>query len=531
MKPTCLDGYELNEKICICEKKTSPKKQTLKNKTNKKKCTLRNPPADEDGYCNEKQPYYLDGCCYSGEKDTKGNVREFKVRGTTLSKKTPKVKKTKKSTKLIIKNKTPVKDLILSNEVKKDINNSNRTIVKSFSPEVNKLIKSINEDKTKYSVMKNYFTPKIKELNESKKGTGPSDDVRYDMMDDEFLKLLEDPFVIDKNGKKHKYTSKKAVELLVNNLNKKVNCDQVIAPIQWHSNCWFNSGFMIYFISDKGRKFNRYLREAMITGSIVKTYNKDVPLKSGERLDSNKGIIRKTIKPLNLRKVFFIFNLCIEASLSGNQMAYFMDTNFIVRNLYDILNKKNVDIVKTNKPSNPETFYESIKKYLFDMKTSYQTSYIGSSPNDIPVHEMHFYISDNYDLDYLAEIINTRIRANAHNSAPDMIGLAIGDNNDGTAGPSGSINKKKTTFQISYNDKKITYALDSVLIRDTSTRHFCCLITCNGNDMGFDGESFHRVSPFKWKNLINKDKDWRFEGSNVDWNFRNGYQKLYYYRV
>ena len=340
MKPICLDVYELNEKICICEKKPSPKKQTLKNKTNKKKCTLRNPPADEDGYCNEKQPYYLDGCCYSGEKDTKGNVREFKVRGTTLSKKTPKVKKTKKSTKLIIKNKTPVKDLILSNEVKKDINNSNRTIVKSFSPEVNKAIKSINEDKTKYSVMKNYFTPKIKDLNESQKGKNPSDDVRYDMMDNEFLKLLEDPFVIDKNGKKYKYTSKKAVELLVNNLNKKVNCDKVIAPIQWQSNCWFNSGFMIYFISDKGRKFNRYLREAMITGSIVKTYNKDVPLKSGEKLDSNKGIIRKTIKPLNLRKVFFIFNLCIEASLSGNQMAYFMDTNFIVRKLYDILNKK-----------------------------------------------------------------------------------------------------------------------------------------------------------------------------------------------
>ena len=161
---------------------------------------------------------------------------------------------------------------------------------------------------------------------------------------------------------------------------------------------------------------------------------------------------------------------------------------------------------------------------------------MGSSPYDIPVHEMHFYIRDNYELDNLAEIINTKIRTRppaprAHKSAPDMIGISIGDNNDGTAGPSGNINKKKTTFQISYNGEKITYVLDSVLIRDTSTRHFCCLITCNGNDMGFDGESFHRVSPFKWKNLINKDKAWRFEGSNVDWNFRNGYQKLYYYRV
>ena len=65
-------------------------------KINNKKMALRNPPADEDGYCNEKQPYYLDGCCYSGEKDTKGNVREFKVRGTTLSKKT----KSKKNQKI-----------------------------------------------------------------------------------------------------------------------------------------------------------------------------------------------------------------------------------------------------------------------------------------------------------------------------------------------------------------------------------------------------------------------------------------------
>jgi hypothetical protein len=292
---------------------------------------------------------------------------------------------------------------------------------------------------------------------------------------------------------------------------------------------------MIYFISDKGRKFNRYLREAMITGSIVKNYNKDVPLKAGETLDSNKSIIRKTIKPLNLRKVFFIFNLCIEASLSGNQMAYFMDTNFIVRKLYDILNTKgNVDLVKTNKASNPETFYESIKKYLFNNYDSWQAPFrSSSSPDIIPVHEMHFFISDNYYLEHLDIKINNKILNNppATQRPPDMIGIAIGDNDDGTAGDSGEIDKKKTRFQITYNGEKITYALDSVLIRDTSTRHFCCLITCNGNDMGFDGESFHRVSPFKWKNLINKDKAWRFEGSNVDWNFRNGYQKLYYYRV
>ena len=323
MEPICYDiNYPVfNRKNCLCEarrtstgpplittspKKPSPKNQTLKTKTNKKKCTLRNPPADEDGYCNKKQSYYYDGCCYIGEKDSKGKLREYKVRGDTMSKKSPKVKKTKKSTKLVIKNTTPVKDIILSYEINKDLN-SNRTGVKSYSPEVNKLIKTINEDKTKLSVMRNYFTPKIKNIKESEKGTDPSDDVRYDKMDKEFLKLLADPFVIDKNGKKYKYTSKKAVDLLVNNLNKKIDCDKIIAPIQWQSNCWFNSGFMIYFVSDKGRKFNRYLREAMITGSIVKKHNKNVTLKVNEKFISNKGIIRKNIKPVELKKTLIYF--------------------------------------------------------------------------------------------------------------------------------------------------------------------------------------------------------------------------------
>ena len=544
MEPICYDiNYPVfNKKNCLCEarrtptgsppmapslKKSSPK-ITKKTKTNKKNCTLRNPPADEDGYCNKKQSYYYDGCCYIGEKDSKGNLREYKVRGT-ISKKSPKVKKTKKSTKLV-KNTTPIEDQILSDEIKKlyyphllekDIN-TNKTIVKSYSPEVNKLIKTINEDKTKLSVMRNYLTPKIKNIKESEKGTGPSDDVRYDKMDKEFLKLLADPFVIDKNGKKYKYTSKKAVELLVNNLNKKIDCDKIIAPIQWQSNCWFNSGFMIYFVSDKGRKFNRYLREAMITGSIVKKHNKNVPLKANEKFISNKGIIRKNIKPMELKKLLFIFNLCIEASLSGSQMAYFMDTNFLIRNIHNILNKiDNKNFVKTNKASNPETFYNGLKTYLFE----------DSSHEVIPIKAANISITE--DDDTWDETITPEFMRVAYgiDYIPDMIGISIFDNNDGTAGLSGNIDNKTPEITITFDGQKVKYVLDSVLIRDTSTRHFCCLITCNGNEMGFDGESFHRVSPFKWKSLINKDKDWRFEGSNVDWNFRNGYQKLYYYRV
>ena len=55
--------------------------------------------------------------------------------------------------------------------------------------------------------------------------------------------------------------------------------------------------------------------------------------------------------------------------------------------------------------------------------------------------------------------------------------------------------------------------------------------------MGFDGESFSRISKMNWKHLINKNQEWTFEGSvwqgtkiQIKWNFRNGYQLLFYYR-
>ena len=58
---------------------------------------------------------------------------------------------------------------------------------------------------------------------------------------------------------------------MLKNLNvkaKKINYDLILAPKQALSNCWFNVFFMTFFISDKGRKFFRYLRKSMITGIL-----------------------------------------------------------------------------------------------------------------------------------------------------------------------------------------------------------------------------------------------------------------------
>ena len=41
----------------------------------------------------------------------------------------------------------------------------------------------------------------------------------------------------------------------------------------------------------------------------------------------------------------------------------------------------------------------------------------------------------------------------------------------------------------------------------------------------------------KWKNKLNTDFNWQFEGTNdadgtpLEWNYTNGYQLLMYYRV
>ena len=55
--------------------------------------------------------------------------------------------------------------------------------------------------------------------------------------------------------------------------------------------------------------------------------------------------------------------------------------------------------------------------------------------------------------------------------------------------------------------------------------------------MAFDGESFRRIKQMKWKDIINKNQEWTFDGSvwegttqQIKWNFRNGYQMLFYYR-
>jgi hypothetical protein len=64
------------------------------------------------------------------------------------------------------------------------------------------------------------------------------------------------------------------------------------------------------------------------------------------------------------------------------------------------------------------------------------------------------------------------------------------------------------------------------------------MITTEGQEMAYDGMSFHRLVSLNWKNKLNdKDFNWRFEGTTdydgkmLEWNFTECYQLLMYYRV
>ena len=79
---------------------------------------------------------------------------------------------------------------------------------------------------------------------------------------------------------------------------------------------------------------------------------------------------------------------------------------------------------------------------------------------------------------------------------------------------------------------KLEYTLDSAIVRNTKKHHFCCCVTINGQDYAFDGVSHRRLQKYDWRKNLGKDVEWSFDGSrSMQWNFREGYTMLFYYRT
>ena len=434
------------------------------------------------------------------KKNNTKHSKKQKIRATRLFLKKNKtvMPKTIVKNTVIIKDVTPNAERLISNSIKKILagkktpSNVLSTIHEeltknnSFTPEINKKLQSMSLN-TGFNdifdcglntpLQNNIFKPNVSRKDET---------LFKNIMQVKIGVKNKNPICVDRNDPR-------AQKLLLKNLNSSsvIDCSKIITPLQIRSNCWFNTMFVCFFISDKGRKFFKFFRQLMIEGKFA----------NGSK-----------INPSTLADSFFLFNAAIEACYNSSKnkktqgLALAMDTNNIITRIYNAIPRKNRNygILDVDSPNNPLDYY-----------------------NDV----MRFLNNDNINLieiDYVDIKNISQNGGNFGNKIPDVYAVTMID------GVSKNIDDKPLTIKL----HGVDYVLDSVIIRDTDMYHFCALITCGGNELGFDGASMSRLNKFEWKKNINKDINWTFEGSNFNedkrepilWNFRQAYQILFYYR-
>ena len=335
------------------------------------------------------------------------------------------------------------------------------------------------------------------------------------------------------------YNDNRVSKILLNNLknSKHLKVSKLIPPRQFMSNCWFNTMFVTFFFSDKGRKFFRFFRELMIKGTKT----------NGEKI------------PKDIHKIFFVLNLFIEASYNNQKskirtkkiklrfnktknnklknnktsngfmqqidsLTKNLNTNFYIYYLYKIIknhkdkissenllsNKiENFSLPNIKEPGNPLEYYETIFKYL----------------NYTPLKIFKINLNKEIDLNnYLLYQFQNQV------NIPNI--LIIEDFESG--------NKFNKEYNFSKNGIIYNYKLDSIIItnRDhfdkNANSHFVSLLTINKKEYKFDGSSYSKLSTFNWKNLINENKDWSFRENPLYYpelyNFTKGYKIMFYYR-
>ena len=309
------------------------------------------------------------------------------------------------------------------------------------------------------------------------------------------------------------YYNPLAIHTLLDRLraNKHIITTHVIPPKQIDGNCWFNTMFMMFFVSDKGRHFFHFFRQFMIEGK-----------------DSNKKRI-----PKNLRDAFSLLNYAVELSLTGSKYAVNMDTNNIIIDIYDNIPKKfKYDRITKRQyvpdwwdAGNPIHYYNAIMRYL----------------NVASVSLMEHNLQHNWLETLTRKIQHKLLNSHHYHRSPNSHSL-----NNRSIIPhiivlngyqkSGIINKL-VEFEIVIDaNQTIKYQLDSSSVLDDSNEHFSCVLTCEGQEMGFDGMSTSRIRPLQWKDKINQNVNWTFEGSahsgvQLAWNFQTCYHQMLYYRI
>ena len=272
------------------------------------------------------------------------------------------------------------------------------------------------------------------------------------------------------------YDSIESRIFLLDRLELKFDVHKMITPKQNDSNCWFNCMFMVLFVSDKGRKFFKFFRHLMIEGK-----------------DSSGIEI-----PTDLKIAFAYLNYAIDSCLTGNSVMYNLDTNNIIKHIYESLPVTDTDwITGVGDPGNPIYYYVNIMDYLKNKSILF---FILSNDNDC---EWRDRLSEQIDeFEGLPEVIVIEFAINLY------------------------CTNKPVTFKINH----IKYALDSICIIDTGKNHFCSLLTCNSKEYFYDGASHTTLIPFEWKSKINKDFSW-VSMWDFQYNFLKSYQQCIYYRV
>ena len=271
---------------------------------------------------------------------------------------------------------------------------------------------------------------------------------------------------------------------------KNINENKILAPKQYQSNCWFNTFFMIFFISDKGRKFTRHFRKTMITGKRI----------DGTSLDKD------VLWP------FFELNTMIHSSLEGHYGGI-MNTNKSIINLYKVL-------------------IQHFNKLPFDLKKKYYLNHlipknVNDAGNPLSIYE--------YLMIYLGKnpIQLTQINVNKINNKKKVYDIIKNEPHIPHIIVVERFENENNKLKTEYTFGNFKYKLDSVVLRDVSKEHFSAYISLNKKEFRFDGESFKRVKKFKWKKHINnKNKTW--QNTNVwdtPFNFMKGYGIYFYYRI
>ena len=501
----------------VKKKSSSPKQQSVKKlnpvkpktikKKPRKKCpkgTVKNPKTNR---CIKKENFKkvkktrknnqdlikaLESVSQQKELSTKPPPRKRCPKGTHKNPKTgqcdPVNKPNKKISSIVVSSNTPVVQENLGNKIAFILSKSSTKFkeqkiaqsIVSFSPEINKNL--------------------VQKQKETPIGFNNANIVSS-CMTWKATRVVDSPKVYVEGLGCKPYYSNEGQDALMKSLSysrKELNFNDVIAPKQFQSNCWFNTMFMVFFISNKGRKFFKFFRQLMITGK------------------KTDGTI---IKPPRLRLAFAHLNLAIEASLSNQINVQGLDTNALITLIHKGIPPKfrTKYIRGVGKANNPLAYYKGIMYYLNTEKISlFNIDIIEDAP--------------------FQEVVNNHYKSNfiRTKKTPDMLVIDLDDKTSKKS----NMDKPEILNIINPNGSVIKYKLDSVIIRDTKKKHFCALLEIGNTQCGFDGVSFRKLSKFSWKPLLNKDQVWTFEGSKWDgtsddvlWNFNSGYQGLYYYRI